>query len=118
MQHIIPNPSGTLLHPCSRVQCLLDPVFPLQACTSFCGFSLGDIVAQIGTSDKIKLTSFFKDMANEFDYGRLARMAAFGFCIHGVVSHFFYNALDTLMPGTATTTVLTKVGGVFRRLCG
>lgn len=62
------------------------------------GFSIGDFLAQKGTS---------KD---KFSYERLARMAAFGFLFHGTISHFFYNALDSALPGTAAVTVVQKVG--------
>ncbi|CAM9923698.1 unnamed protein product, partial [Hapterophycus canaliculatus] len=68
-----------------------------QACTSLVGFSIGDFLAQKGTS---------KD---KFSYERLARMAAFGFLFHGTISHFFYNALDSALPGTAAFTVIQKV---------
>lgn len=68
----------------------------VQACTSLVGFSIGDFLAQKGTS---------KD---KFSYERLARMAAFGFLFHGTISHFFYNALDSLLPGTAAITVVQK----------
>eukprot|EP00904_Undaria_pinnatifida_P007047 jgi/Undpi1/3472/HiC_scaffold_16.g06844.m1 len=69
----------------------------VKACTSFVGFSIGDFLAQKGTS---------KD---KFSYERLARMAAFGFLFHGTISHFFYNALDGALPGTAAVTVIQKV---------
>lgn len=42
-----------------------------QACTSLVGFSIGDFLAQKGTSKE------------KFSYERLARMAAFGFLFHG-----------------------------------
>lgn len=35
-------------------------------------------------------------------------MAAFGFLFHGTISHFFYNALDAALPGTAAITVIQK----------
>ncbi|CAN0061503.1 unnamed protein product [Ascophyllum nodosum] len=69
----------------------------VKACTSLVGFSIGDFLAQKGTS---------KD---KFSYERLARMAAFGFLFHGTISHFFYNALDNTLPGTAAVTVIQKV---------
>ncbi|CAM9176286.1 unnamed protein product [Laminaria digitata] len=68
----------------------------VKACTSLVGFSIGDFLAQKGTS---------KD---KFSYERLARMAAFGFLFHGTISHFFYNALDAALPGTAAFTVIQK----------
>lgn len=45
---------------------------------------------------------------DKFSYERLARMAAFGFLFHGTISHFFYNALDSALPGTAAMTVIQK----------
>lgn len=58
---------------------------------------MGDFLAQKGTSKE------------SFSYARLARMAAFGFLFHGTISHFFYNALDSALPGTAAMTVIQKV---------
>lgn len=72
-----------------------------QACTSLVGFSIGDFLAQKGTSKE------------RFSYQRLARMAAFGFLFHGTISHFFYNALDGALPGTAAVTVIQKVTPAF-----
>eukprot|EP00752_Nemacystus_decipiens_P009532 g8520.t1 len=69
----------------------------VKACTSLVGFSIGDFLAQKGTSKE------------KFSYERLARMAAFGFLFHGTISHFFYNALDGALPGTAAVTVIQKV---------
>lgn len=77
--------------------CLAEKPILVKACTSLVGFSIGDFLAQKGTS---------KD---KFSYERLARMAAFGFLFHGTISHFFYNALDSALPGTAAMTVLQKV---------
>ncbi|CAM9466505.1 unnamed protein product [Choristocarpus tenellus] len=69
----------------------------VKACTSLVGFSVGDYMAQ-------------KYMSNDaFSYERLARMAAFGFLFHGTISHFFYNALDEVIPGKSTLTVIKKV---------
>jgi protein Mpv17 len=68
-----------------------------KAVTSFIGFSVGDIIAQtlVGT--------------DPFDPKRLARMASFGFLIHGTVSHFFYGFLDGQFPGTTAAIVFLKV---------
>ncbi|CBN79193.1 conserved unknown protein [Ectocarpus siliculosus] len=76
---------------------LADKPILVKACTSFVGFSIGDFLAQKGTSKE------------SFSYARLARMAAFGFLFHGTISHFFYNALDSALPGTAAMTVIQKV---------
>mmetsp|Transcript_14714 Transcript_14714/g.29949 ORF Transcript_14714/g.29949 Transcript_14714/m.29949 type:complete len:283 (-) Transcript_14714:80-928(-) len=70
-----------------------------KALTSLVGFTLGDILAQ-------KLLGS-KDAA--FDLRRLARMASFGFLIHGPVGHFFYGALDRAIPGTEAWKVVSKV---------
>lgn len=72
----------------------------IKALTSLVGFSLGDILAQkfLGSSD------------SEFDFKRLARMAAFGFCLHGTTGHYFYGALDRAIPGTEAWKVAAKVG--------
>jgi protein Mpv17 len=69
-----------------------------KACTSLLGFSIGDTLAQK-----------FVNKGSEFDFKRLARMAAFGFLFHGTISHFFYNKLDEVMPGTAPLTIVKKV---------
>eukprot|EP00638_Chattonella_subsalsa_P007151 CAMPEP_0117735494 /NCGR_PEP_ID=MMETSP0947-20121206/1341_1 /TAXON_ID=44440 /ORGANISM="Chattonella subsalsa, Strain CCMP2191" /LENGTH=193 /DNA_ID=CAMNT_0005550551 /DNA_START=72 /DNA_END=650 /DNA_ORIENTATION=- len=69
-----------------------------KACTSLVGFSVGDILAQK-----------FVDKANKMDWTRMARLASFGFLIHGTAGHFFYGWLDTQLPGTAAGTVVTKV---------
>ncbi|CAM9659511.1 unnamed protein product [Pylaiella littoralis] len=76
---------------------LADKPILVKACTSLVGFSIGDFLAQKGTSK------------GKFSYERLARMAAFGFLFHGTISHFFYNALDEALPGTAAMTVIQKV---------
>mmetsp|Transcript_14420 Transcript_14420/g.21401 ORF Transcript_14420/g.21401 Transcript_14420/m.21401 type:complete len:282 (+) Transcript_14420:54-899(+) len=70
----------------------------VKACTSLVGFSVGDFLAQKCISK-----------SSEFDYLRLARMASFGFLFHGTVSHFFYNKLEEVIPGTTTLPVIKKV---------
>ncbi len=62
-----------------------------KASTSLAGFSIADVLAQ-------KFVSQGNDTV--FSYARLARMATFGFLIHGTLSHFFYAKLDDLIPGT------------------
>eukprot|EP00522_Entomoneis_paludosa_P015555 CAMPEP_0172447910 /NCGR_PEP_ID=MMETSP1065-20121228/7062_1 /TAXON_ID=265537 /ORGANISM="Amphiprora paludosa, Strain CCMP125" /LENGTH=186 /DNA_ID=CAMNT_0013199283 /DNA_START=633 /DNA_END=1193 /DNA_ORIENTATION=- len=70
-----------------------------KALTSFTGFTVGDILAQ----------SFIEPADKDYDYMRTARLGSFGFLIHGTTGHFFYGFLDSKMPGTAPTTVVTKV---------
>ncbi|CAM9117064.1 unnamed protein product [Heterosigma akashiwo] len=69
-----------------------------KACTSLVGFSVGDVLAQ-------KLI----DKADKLDVPRIARLASFGFFIHGTAGHFFYGFLDSKFPGTDPKTVVTKV---------
>ncbi len=61
-----------------------------KASTSLAGFSIADVLAQ-------KFVSQGNDTT--FSYARLARMATFGFLIHGTLSHLFYDKLDCLIPG-------------------
>lgn len=70
-----------------------------KACTSLFGFAIGDILAQ----------KFLNNVPGSFDWARLARMASFGFLIHGTSGHFFYNFLDSLIPGQQLTAVAGKV---------
>jgi protein Mpv17 len=70
----------------------------MKALTSFVGFALGDILAQI-----------FIQKNDPFDFKRLARMASFGFLVHGTSSHWFYGMLDGKIPGTSAKVVFTKV---------
>jgi len=70
----------------------------MKALTSFTGFALGDILAQI-----------FIQKADKFDFARLARLASFGFLVHGTTSHWFYGMLDGKIPGTSAGVVFTKV---------
>jgi protein Mpv17 len=70
----------------------------VKACTSLIGFSVGDFLAQK-----------FVSKSPEFDYYRLARMASFGFLFHGTISHFFYNKLEDVIPGTTTIPIIKKV---------
>lgn len=67
--------------------------------TSFTGFTLGDILAQKGVEGK-----------QDWDIMRTVRMGSFGLLWHGPSGHYFYGALDKMMPGTAMSTVATKVG--------
>lgn len=37
------------------------------------------------------------------------KLASFGALVHGSTGHFFYNFLDSKMPGTTALTVVKKV---------
>jgi len=69
-----------------------------KALTSFTGFALGDILAQI-----------FIQKIDPFDWARLFRLSSFGFLVHGTSSHWFYGFLDGRIPGTSAKVVFTKV---------
>ena len=69
----------------------------MKALTSFVGFAIGDILAQV----------FIQK--GEFDFARLFRLASFGFFVHGTTSHWFYGMLDGKIPGTSAKVVFTKV---------
>ena len=69
-----------------------------KACTSLIGFTAGDVLAQN-----------FVDKSEKYDFARTARLASFGFLIHGTTGHYFYGFLDSKIPGTAPMTVATKV---------
>jgi protein Mpv17 len=70
----------------------------VKAATSFVGFTVGDILAQK-----------FIDPDKEYDVNRTLRLGSFGALIHGPTGHFFYGFLDKQLPGTAATTVVSKV---------
>lgn len=70
-----------------------------KACTSLIGFLLGDLLAQ----------KFLGEKGAAVDLARLARMASFGFLIHGPTGHYFYSALDRLIVGTSPIKVASKV---------
>lgn len=69
-----------------------------KALTSLTGFTIGDVLAQN-----------FIDPNADYDLMRTIRLGSFGFLIHGTTGHYFYGFLDSKMPGTAPTTVATKV---------
>jgi len=71
----------------------------VKAMTSFTGFTAGDLLAQKAVEKK-----------DDIDFMRTARMATFGLLWHGPSGHYFYGFLDAKLPGTAMTTVITKVG--------
>lgn len=70
----------------------------VKAATSFVGFTVGDILAQK-----------FINPDDEYDIKRTLRLGSFGALIHGPTGHFFYGFLDKQLPGTAATTVVSKV---------
>lgn len=45
----------------------------------------------------------------KLDLTRLMKLASFGALVHGSTGHFFYNFLDSKMPGTTALTVVKKV---------
>jgi len=69
----------------------------MKALTSFTGFALGDILAQLFITK------------GDFDFFRLFRLASFGFLVHGTTSHWFYGKLDGAIPGKSAGVVATKV---------
>ena len=71
----------------------------VKALTSLTGFTAGDLLAQKAVEGR-----------DEIDIKRTARMGAFGLLWHGPSGHYFYGFLDRMIPGTAMTTVFTKVG--------
>ena len=91
--------SNPLVQVWKRYEQLLDekPLL-MKALTSFTGFALGDILAQK-----------FIQKTDPFDWWRLARLASFGFLVHGTSSHWFYGMLDGKIPGTSAKVVFSKV---------
>ena len=81
--------SSGLAQAWARYESLLDekPLL-MKALTSFVGFALGDTLAQL-----------FIQKTDPFDFARLARLASFGFLVHGTTSHWFYGMLDGKIPG-------------------
>jgi protein Mpv17 len=82
-----------------RYESLLDekPLL-MKALTSLVGFALGDTLAQL-----------FIQKTDPFDFARLARLASFGFLVHGTTSHWFYGMLDGKIPGKSAKVVFSKV---------
>lgn len=70
-----------------------------KAITSLVGFSIGDLLAQ----------KFLGEEGAAVDTWRIARMAAFGFLIHGPTGHYFYSALDRVIVGKTPLKVASKV---------
>lgn len=79
--------------------CLEENPLITKAFTSLFGFFLGDLIAQ----------KFLGEKGTPLDRARLARMASFGFLIHGPTGHYFYGALDRLIVGASPIKVASKV---------
>ena len=90
---------GPLVQAWKNYESLLDekPLL-MKALTSFTGFAIGDILAQL-----------FIQKCDPFDWARLFRLASFGFFVHGTTSHWFYGMLDGKIPGTSAGVVASKV---------
>lgn len=69
-----------------------------KACTSLVGWFLGDLLAQL-----------FIVKSGVLDIKRLITLSAFGFLYHGPSGHYFYNWLDSKIPGNDSKTVASKV---------
>lgn len=80
----------------SRLAC-----YPIttKAITSLIGFFIGDLVAQ----------KFLGDADAPINWARVARMASFGFLLHGPTGHYFYSMLDRFIIGTSPIKVASKV---------
>jgi protein Mpv17 len=68
-----------------------------KAFTSLVGWLLGDLLAQVFI------------IKSGIDIKRLITLSAFGFLYHGPSGHYFYNWLDSQIPGTDGKTVAIKV---------
>ncbi|KAJ1449627.1 hypothetical protein M885DRAFT_420817, partial [Pelagophyceae sp. CCMP2097] len=75
-----------------------NPLVVKVGLTSFVGFAVGDVLAQLVVEKTTK-----------YDFARTARLASFGLLIHGTTSHFFYGKLDSLIKGTTSAAVAKKV---------
>lgn len=69
-----------------------------KALTSLVGWALGDFLAQ---------TFISKGVA--FDMKRFISLSTFGFLYHGPSGHYFYNWLDSKIPGTESKVIALKV---------
>jgi protein Mpv17 len=72
------------------------PLFA-KACTSLVGWALGDILAQLFI------------VKSAIDWKRFITLSAFGFLWHGPTGHYFYNWIDSKIPGTSGKDVAIKV---------
>eukprot|EP00531_Pseudo-nitzschia_arenysensis_P008149 CAMPEP_0116126684 /NCGR_PEP_ID=MMETSP0329-20121206/6458_1 /TAXON_ID=697910 /ORGANISM="Pseudo-nitzschia arenysensis, Strain B593" /LENGTH=236 /DNA_ID=CAMNT_0003620773 /DNA_START=148 /DNA_END=858 /DNA_ORIENTATION=+ len=68
-----------------------------KACTSLVGWALGDLLAQIFIS------------TDPFDVTRFLTLSAFGLLYHGPSGHYFYNWLDSKIPGKDGASVAKKI---------
>ncbi|KAG7348391.1 Mpv17 / PMP22 family protein [Nitzschia inconspicua] len=68
-----------------------------KAFTSLVGWALGDVLAQIFIG------------GGPFDWKRFITLSAFGFLYHGPSGHYFYNWLDSKIPGKDGKSVALKV---------
>jgi len=68
-----------------------------KALTSLAGWALGDFLAQ----------TFLTKLP--FDMKRFISLSAFGFLYHGPSGHYFYNWLDSKIPGTESKVIALKV---------
>jgi len=68
-----------------------------KAFTSLVGWALGDLLAQIFIG------------GGPFDVKRFITLSAFGFLYHGPSGHYFYNWLDSKIPGTEGKKIALKV---------
>jgi len=68
-----------------------------KALTSLVGWALGDLLAQ----------TFIGKGA--FDMKRFISLSAFGLLYHGPSGHYFYNWLDSKIPGTESKVIALKV---------
>ncbi|XP_077568099.1 PXMP2/4 family protein 4-like [Stigmatopora nigra] len=69
-----------------------------KACTSLVGWALGDFLAQV-----------FITKEPTFDMARFVTLSLFGFLYHGPSGHYFYNWLDSKIPGNDLSSVVKKV---------
>mmetsp|Transcript_14801 Transcript_14801/g.30644 ORF Transcript_14801/g.30644 Transcript_14801/m.30644 type:complete len:234 (+) Transcript_14801:80-781(+) len=68
-----------------------------KAMTSLVGWALGDLLAQIFIS------------GGAFDVKRFLTLSGFGVLYHGPSGHYFYNWLDSKIPGKDGKSVATKI---------
>lgn len=83
-------------------QKLAEKPLQVKTMTSFIGFTIGDLVAQIPALMDGK----------PWDATRTARMASFGLLLHGPIGHYWYEFLDrTIMPqaSKSTAAVVSKM---------
>merc|ERR1719356_1125194 len=69
-----------------------------KAFTSLVGWALGDLLVQA-----------FITKGQPFDMKRFISLSAFGFLYHGPSGHYFYNWLDSKIPGKEAVWIGTKV---------